>query len=89
MKQGFVLRGKTLQVAVNTGMSVRMSHIDGITEAVLVDSQPRYITICNRIDLLTFHITRLYINTTMKVPRTRFAEVTCQSNFVVDGGNVF
>ena len=38
VQQGFVLRGKALQVAIDAGMSVRMSHVDSIAKAVLIDS---------------------------------------------------
>ena len=89
MKQGFVLWGKTLQMAIHAGMSVGMSHIDSIAKAILVDSQTTDVAIGYREYLLTLDIARLDIDATMKVPGTGLAKIASQRDFIIDRRHIF
>ena len=81
--------GKALQVTINAGQPIGMSHIDSIAEAVLVDRNMADIPVGNGKNLLTFLIACLDVDAPMEMPRARLTEVACQHNFIVDGRNVF
>lgn len=81
--------GKALQVTINAGQPIGMSHIDSIAEAVLVDRNMADIPVGNGKNLLTFLIACLDVDAPMEMPRARLTEVACQYHFIVDGRNVF
>ena len=81
----FILVGKALQVAIDAGLAVRMADVDGIAEAIHVDRQSADIAVGNGEDVLTLHITRLNIDTSMEMERSRFTEVARQRDVVIDG----
>ena len=81
----FILVSKALQVAIDAGLAVRVTDIDGVAETVLVDRQARHVAVGNGEDVLTLHITRLNIDTSMEMERSRFAEVARQRDVVIDG----
>ena len=81
--------GKALQVAVDTGVAVRMTDVDGISKAIHVNCQPTDVTIGDRKDILALNIAGFDVDTPMEVPRTRLTEVTRQHDVIVDGRDIF
>ena len=80
--------GKALQVTINAGQSIGMSHIDGIAKAVLIDGDMADITIGNGENLLAFLIARLDVDTPMEMPRARLTEVASQHDFIIYWRNI-
>ena len=75
-------------MAIDTGIAVRMRDIDGIAEAIHVDSQTTDIAVGNGIDEFTLTILCLYINASMEMKRTRLAKVARKDYLVVDGRRI-
>ena len=80
--------GKALQMTINTGQPIGMSHIDGIAKTVLIDRNMADIAVGNGKNLLAFLIARFDVDTAMEMPRARLTEVASQHDFVINGRNV-
>ena len=89
LKQGLVLIIETLQVAIDTGVAIRMSHIDGIAKAIHVDSQPTDVAVGNGIDEFTLLVVGLDIYATMEMKRTGLTEVASENDIIVHGTLIF
>ena len=82
-KQLFIFVGKTLQMAIHARQPVRMVHVDGIAEAVLVNGNAADITVGNGENLLALLIVCLHVYSSVEMPRTRLTEVSCQHDVVI------
>ncbi len=82
-EQFFVGFGKALQVTVDAGQPVGMGDIDGIAKAILIHRDARDVAIGNRENLLALLIIGLDIQSAVKVPRPRLAEIACQHDVVI------
>ena len=60
-----------------------MVDVDGIAKSVHIHCQATHITVGNRKNLLSFNITCLYIQSSMKMPRARLSEITRQDNVII------
>ena len=89
LQQGFVLRGKVLQMTVDTGMTIGMGDIDGIAKAIHIHCQSADVAIGNRKDLLALLIARLDIDAPMEVPGPRLTKVASERYLIVDGTMIF
>ena len=89
LQQGFVFIVEALEVAINTGIAIGMSHIDGIAEAIHIDGDTTDIAVGNRIDALALPILRLDIYATMEMERARLTEIASKNDVVIDGRGVF
>ena len=89
LEQRLVFIIKALQVAIDAGVAVGMSHIDCIAEAIHVDSQTAHKAVSNGIDEFTLLVFRLDIESTMKMERTGLTEIASKDNIIINGRTVF
>ena len=89
LQQCFILRCKALQMAVDAGMAIWVSHIDGIAEAIHVDGEPADVAIRNGIDIPPLAVLCLDIDAPMKVPGARLTEVARKNDGAIDGTVIF
>ncbi len=84
LHQGFVFRGKALQMAVDAGMAVRVVDVDGVAKPIHANGQPADVALGNGKNRLSLLVVGLDVQSAMKVPRTWFTEIACQRDFIVD-----
>ncbi len=60
-----------------------MTDIDGIAKTIHIHGDTTHISVGNREDLFPLDITGLNVQTSMKMPRARFSEITRQNNVII------
>ena len=75
-------------MAIDTGVSIRMSHIDSIAKAIHVNGDTTDIAVGNGINQFSLPILGLDIYATMEMERTWLTKVASKNNVIVDGRSV-
>ena len=75
--------GERLQMAIHTCIAIRMRYVKSVAKARQAHSNPADISIRNCKQAFAFYPTGLYVYSTMKVVRARFAKVSGQGDIII------